>query len=95
MSDAQGSLKTLSREMARAFVTSENDEVADRVTFEVFVKGAAVLGFENEVSRGALTYKYHCSASPCISPDSEIAITLKDMNSGVEVTAVEYVSPWA
>lgn len=95
VSDAQASLKTLSREMARAFVTSENDEVADRVTFEVFVKGAAVLGFESEVTRGSLSYKYHCSNSPCISPDSEIAITLKDLSSGVEVTAVEYVSPWA
>jgi Flp pilus assembly protein TadG len=38
-SDTQSSLRTLSREMARGFVTSENDQVAERVTFEIFSKG--------------------------------------------------------
>jgi hypothetical protein len=94
-SDAQSSLKTLSREMARAFVTSENDHVADQVAYEVFVKGANILGFGEEIGRGSLKYKYDCSNSPCISPDSEISVTLTDEESGVEVTAVEYVSPWA
>ena len=55
-SDAQASLRTLSREMARGFVTSENDEVANRVTFEIFSRGAEVLGLSDEITSGSLTY---------------------------------------
>jgi hypothetical protein len=95
ISDSQANLHTLSREMARAFVTSENDEVADRVTYEVFVKGANVLGLGVEVGGGELIYRYSCSQSPCISPNNKITVTLLDNKSGVEISTVEYVSPWA
>jgi hypothetical protein len=94
-SDAQGSLRTLGREMARGFVTSENDNVADRVTFEIFSKGAEVLGFSDEVFSGSLTYFYECKIHPCISPNNEIVITLKSKKSGTSISTVEYVSPWA
>lgn len=94
-SDAQGALRTLGREMARGFVTSENDDVATRVTFEIFSKGAEVLGFSKEVSSGSLTYKFDCKSSPCISPNNEIVITLKSEKSGALISTVEYVSPWA
>lgn len=94
-SDAQGALRTLGREMARGFVTSENDAVATRVTFEIFSKGAEVLGFSEEVTTGSLTYKFDCKNSPCISPNNEIVITLKSEKSGALISTVEYVSPWA
>lgn len=94
-SDAQGALRTLSREMARGFVTSENDAVATRVTFEIFSKGAEVLGFSEEVSSGSLTYTFDCKSSPCISPNNEIVITIKSEKSGALISTVEYVSPWA
>ena len=94
-SDAQGSLRTLGREMARGFVTSENDKVAERVTFEIFSKGAEVLGFSNELSTGSLTFSYQCKIYPCISPDNEIVITLRSKKSGTSISTVEYVSPWA
>ena len=94
-SDAQGSLRTLSREMARAFVTSENDKVAGAVAYEVFVKGANVLGYGKSLNNGNLSYSITCSNSPCISPNSEVLVTLKEKSSGVEISTVEYVSPWA
>jgi Flp pilus assembly protein TadG len=94
-SDAQGNLRTLSREMARAFVTSENDKVAGAVAYEVFVKGANVLGYGNSLSSGNLSYTITCSNSPCISPNSEVLVTLLDKVSEVEISTVEYVSSWA
>lgn len=95
ISDAQGALRTLGREMARGFVTSENDGVATRVTFEIFSKGAEVLGLSEEVASGSLTYTFDCKSSPCISPNNEIVITLKSEKSGALISTVEYVSPWA
>lgn len=94
-SDTQSSLTTLSREMARAFVTSENDSIADRATYEVFIKGANILGFGKDLNRNLLSYRYACSASPCISPNSRVVIFLRHNSLPREVKAVEYVSPWA
>jgi Flp pilus assembly protein TadG len=94
-SDAQGNLRTLGREMARAFVTSENDKVAGAVAYEVFVKGANLLGYGNSLSNRNLYYSITCSNSPCISPNSEVLVTLKEKSSRVEISTVEYVSPWA
>ena len=94
-SDHESSLRTLSREMARAFVTSENDSVAEKVTYEVFVKGANILGYGKEISEGTLKYQFECKNNPCISPDNEIRIRLIDQISGKSIAAVEYVSPWA
>jgi Flp pilus assembly protein TadG len=94
-SDAQGNLRTLSREMARAFVISENDKIAGNVAYEVFVKGANVLGYGNSLNNGKLSYSITCSNSPCISPNSEVLVTLKEETSNVEISTVEYVSPWA
>lgn len=94
-SDVQASLRTLSREMARGFVTSENDAVADRVTFEIFSKGAEILGFSAELDSGSLTYSYECKNSPCISPNNEIVITLRSGISQTSISTIEFVSPWA
>jgi Flp pilus assembly protein TadG len=94
-SDAESSLRTLGREMARGFVTSENDEVAERVVFEIFSKGAAVLGFDEEISSGILTYNYQCKNQPCISPNNEVVITLKSTLAGISISTVEYVSAWS
>jgi Flp pilus assembly protein TadG len=94
-SDAQASLRTLSREMARGFVTSENDQVAERVTFEIFSKGATVLGLERELSEGSLTYVYQCKSKPCISPNNEIVITVNSRYSDISISTVEHVSAWS
>ncbi len=94
-SDHESSLRTLSREMARAFVTSENDRIAENVTYEVFVKGANILGYGKEISEGNLKYQFECKNQPCISPDNEIRILLLDRKTGKSIAAVEYVSPWA
>lgn len=94
-SDAQSSLRTLSREMARGFVTSENDQVASRVTFEIFSKGADVLGFSDELASGSLSYSFECKNSPCISPNNEIVITLRSAKSDTSISTVEFVSPWS
>ena len=94
-SDKEANLRTLGREMARAFVTRENDSVANDVAYEVFVKGANVLGYGRDLAAGTLNYNYACKNVPCISPDNQITITLADAESNIEVKAVEYVSPWA
>lgn len=94
-SDAQTSLRTLSREMARGFVTSENDEVAALVIFEIFSKGGEVLGFSDEIASGSLSYSFLCKNNPCISPNNEIIITIESNQSQTSISTVEYVSPWA
>jgi hypothetical protein len=94
-SDTQSSLRTLSREMARGFVTSENDQVAERVTFEIFSKGAVVLGLEDELSNGALSYFYQCKSQPCISPNNEIIVTVTLSSSDTSISTVEHVSAWS
>lgn len=94
-SDTESSLRTLSREMARAFVTSENDDVAENVTYEVFIKGGELLGFATEIASGQLTYSFECENSPCISPNNKIEITLHSRKAQREITALEYISPWA
>jgi hypothetical protein len=94
-SDTESSLRTLSREMARAFVTSENDDVAGRVASEVFAKGAKFLGFQADVESGDMNFIYRCRQQPCISPDNEIMISIHSKRAERTITTIEYVSPWA
>lgn len=94
-SDLQSSLRTLSREMARGFVTSENDEVAQRVAQEIFIRGASVLGLESELANHNLTYYISCRSRPCISPNNEIVLTLQSKSMDASISTVEYVSAWS
>lgn len=97
MSDGEASLRSLARESVRAFVLAPNDETAHRVAGEVITKGAEVLGFGEELSSGALTYRIECEESPCISPDNTIRMKFSlALPNGriVNVQALEYVSPW-
>jgi hypothetical protein len=76
----------------RAFVSSSNDEIAYFVANQVIVKGGEVLGQEK------IEVQISCSASPCISPDAQVIVHLTSQdsrNSPFEVSAIEYVSPWA
>jgi hypothetical protein len=76
----------------RAFVSSSNDEIAYFVANQVIVKGGEVLGQEK------IEVQISCSASPCISPDAQVIVRLTSQdspNSPFEVSAIEYVSPWA
>lgn len=91
-SDSQDSLRTLARESVRAFVSSSNDQIAFHVANQVIVKGGEVLGQKN------IGIRITCSASPCISPDAQVIVNLTSRNPGnspFEVSAIEYVSPWA
>lgn len=95
ISDSESSLRTLSREMSRAIVTSENDEIAGRVAAEVFVKGGAVLGLEREITSGDIQYFLQCSKRPCISPDNKVQVSITSRSLKRTISAIEYVSPWA
>ena len=91
-SDAQDSLRTLARESVRAFVSSANDEIAFGVAEQIIEKGGVILGHEN------IEIRIFCSASPCISPDARVLVRLTSKSSSnvkIEVSAIEYVSPWA
>ena len=91
-SDAQDSFRTLARESVRAFVSSANDEIAFGVAEQIIEKGGAILGHEN------IEIRILCSASPCISPDARVLVRLTSKSSSnvkIEVSAIEYVSPWA
>lgn len=95
VSDTESSLRTLAREMSRALVTSENDNVAEAVAFEVFIKGGQALGFGDEIARGDMKYQIQCRSRPCISPNNEIEVIIISIPLDREISAVEYVSPWA
>jgi hypothetical protein len=94
-SDTEASMRTLGREMSRAIVTSENDEVAFRVAAEVFAKGGEILGFSDEIKSGDIRYLIECQKQPCISPNNEIEVKIIFRELGRSISAVEYVSPWA
>jgi hypothetical protein len=94
-SNLEGGLKTLSREMARGIVTSENDSIAESVSYEIFYKAGSVLGFKEAINNGELEYEIHCRNQPCISPNNEVKVTLTSTNLRHPISAVEYVSPWA
>jgi hypothetical protein len=81
--------------MSRAIVTSENDEIAERVAAEVFVKGGAVLGLEREITSGDIQYFLQCSKRPCISPDNKVQVSITSRSLKRTISAIEYVSPWA
>lgn len=91
-SDTQSSLRSLARETARAFVTSDNDEIANQVAAQIISEGGKALGFSNSIR-----YSISCSQSPCIYPDGRVSVTvvarLRNLDE-VEVSAIEYVSPW-
>ena len=91
-SDTQSSLRSLARETARAFVTSSNDQTANQVAAQVILEGGKALGFENSIR-----YSINCSQTPCIYPDGRVSVTviarLRNLDE-VEVSAIEYVSPW-
>jgi Flp pilus assembly protein TadG len=94
-SNLEAGLRTLSREMARGIVTSENDTIAESVSNEIFFKAGNVLGFKEAITSGELRYEIHCRNQPCISPDNEVTVTLTSVNLRDSVSAVEYVSPWS
>jgi Flp pilus assembly protein TadG len=93
LTNSHNALRTLARESARAFVMSENDDIAYRVAEEVANKGSEVLGYQ-----GKVTLTIECSQRPCISPDGRVTakVTSHLKNSkSVTVSAIEYVSPWS
>ena len=94
-SDLESSLKTLSREMARAIVTAENDEVAYRTSLELFMKGGEVLGLEKKIRDGSIRFEIWCRVKPCISSDNEVRVNITSKEIEGVVSSVEYVSPWA
>lgn len=93
VSDDQERLRTLARESVRAFVTSANDEIAFEVSRSVIMEGGRLLGFKNPESE--IRSQIMCSQDPCISPDSEIVVTLSIPERSIQVSAIEYVTPWA
>ena len=93
ITDSHSALKTLARESARAFVMSENDEVAFHVASDVVEKGATALGYQ-----GRAALEVQCSQRPCISPNAKITttVTIRLKNSkSLSISAIEYVSPWS
>ncbi len=91
--DTQTSLRTLAREAARTYVTSKSDEIAAEVMSQVIFEGSSALGYSHSIR-----YWVRCSQSPCIYPNGRVAVTIvaRLQNSkSIEVTAIEYVSPWA
>ncbi|MEN9687525.1 MAG: hypothetical protein RL381_537 [Actinomycetota bacterium] len=96
MSDGQSALRTLSREVARGFVTSSNDQIAYGVAREILIQGGGALGFQRAIEDGSLEMQIICSEHPCISPDAsvQIVMTLESEGAKTKVSSIEYVSPW-
>jgi Flp pilus assembly protein TadG len=93
VSGDQETLRTLARESARAFVTSVDDKTAFAVSQSVINEGGKLLGYQNPTHQ--IQMNISCSHKPCISPDSEIVVTLTLPDRDIEVSAIEYVTPWA
>lgn len=94
-SDLESSMRTIGREMSRAFVIAENDAIAFSSADEVFRASAEVLGYGREADNEDLIYKITCKSSPCISSDNEIRIEVISLSSQRKVTSIGYVSPFA
>ncbi len=94
-SDAESSLRTVGREMARGFVTAENDEIAFAVADEIFVSTAEILGYSESLGSGDLLYSISCLRKPCITPNNQIEVTVELKSSETKIRTLEFVSPWA
>ena len=98
MSDGQDSLRTLAREAARGFVTSASDEIAYGVAHQIVTEGALILGYGDAIKNGEIEMHVQCSKRPCIYPDASVQIVMTRHQRGhpsIQVSAIEYVSPWA
>jgi Flp pilus assembly protein TadG len=97
MSNGQSALRTLSREVARGFVTSSNDQIAYGVAQEILIQGGRALGFQSAIEDGSLKMKINCSDRPCISPDASVQIVMTlhlENGNTTKASSIEYVSPW-
>lgn len=94
-SDSEGSIRTVGREMARGFVTSENDDIAFAVADEIFASALEVLGYSENYKSGDIAYSIECKSKPCISPNNQIEINIEMKSIGATVKTLEFVSPWA
>ena len=97
-SDLQDSMRTLARESARAFVLSNNDETAFRVSQQVFLGGGQVLGSGSDIRNNLIVMDIQCTEKPCITPNAKVEVQIRVVKSGertITVSAVEYVSPWS
>jgi hypothetical protein len=97
VSDREMSARTLVREVVRAYVASENLDVAEQRANVVLHYGAERLGFTpNEISSMELTFS--CSSYNCLSSGervrADIRLKLPQSQREVHVSAQEYVSPW-
>ncbi len=95
ISDTEASLRTLAREISRAVVTSENDVIAERVALEVFLKGGAELGLQEEIDRREIQFSVQCRERPCLSPNNQVQVSIHSNSLNRTISAVAYVSPWA
>jgi hypothetical protein len=95
ISDTEASLRTLAREISRAVVTSENDVIAERVAFEVFLKGGAELGLQEEIDRREIQFSVKCRERPCLTPNNQVQVSIHSNSLSRTISAVAYVSPWA
>ncbi len=95
ISDTDASLRTLAREISRAVVTSENDVIAERVALEVFLKGGAELGLQEEIDRREIQFSVKCRERPCLSPNNQVQVSIHSNSLNRTISAVAYVSPWA
>jgi hypothetical protein len=95
ISDTEASLRTLAREISRAVVTSENDFIAERVALEVFLKGGAELGLQEEIDRREIQFSVQCRERPCLTPNNQVQVSIRSNSLSRTISAVAYVSPWA
>jgi Flp pilus assembly protein TadG len=97
VSNKELSARTLVREVVRAYVASENVDVAGQRANFVLQYGAKRLGFSRtEIS--SMAVKFTCSSSQCLTPGArvraDLRLELPLSHREVHVSAQEYVSPW-
>lgn len=90
-------VRVLAREGVRAYVASENDYAGREVSAQAVSVIATHLGLTtHEID--TLSARYQCSASPCLSANGRIRITVSYVDAQshrmIEASAQEHVSPW-
>ena len=85
-------LHNLARQVARAYVTTPDQSLAEARANTVL--DAAAKQSKSQASNQVITFRLDCSAQPCLTPDSRIKVTLQAEPSGQTASDTQVVDAW-
>ncbi len=86
-------LRSMTRQIARAFVTSPTEaEAAVRAREVLSVYRSQILPARGDKS--LLNLSISCESQPCLTPNSKVTIVVTEMPSGQSSSATQIVDSW-